>query len=131
MRSSDWSSDVCSSDLSVPVYTSGAADSIDYPLVAQYQVDPAQEKSIRKQFRKADRLPKILIVTDKLLTGFDAPVLYAMYLDKPMRDHVLLQAISRVNRPYEDSEGRQKPSGLIIDFIGMLDRKSTRLNSSH
>src|SRR3546814_2110054 len=37
-----------------------------------------------------------------------------------MRDHVLLQAISRVNRPYEDSEGRQKPSGLIIDFIGML-----------
>src|SRR3546814_1473507 len=43
-----------------------------------------------------------------------------MYLDKPMRDHVLLQAISRVNRPYEDSEGRQKPSGLIIDFIGML-----------
>src|SRR3546814_13168828 len=125
MRISDWSSDVCSSDLeacalykqaldkylppeySVPVYTSGAADSIDYPLVAQYQVDPAQEKSIRKQFRKADRLPKILIVTDKLLAGFDAPVLYAMYLDKPMRDHVLLQAISRVNRPYADSEGRQ------------------------
>src|SRR3546814_1698338 len=42
-------------EYSVPVYTSGAADSIDYPLVAQYQVDPAQEKSIRKQFRKADR----------------------------------------------------------------------------
>ncbi len=107
-------------EYSVPVYTSGSADSIDYPLVAKYQVDAASEKAIRKQFRKADRLPKILIVTDKLLTGFDAPVLYAMYLDKPMRDHVLLQAISRVNRPYEDSEGRQKPSGLIIDFIGML-----------
>lgn len=107
-------------EYSVPVYTSSAADSIDYPLVASYQVDAAQEKTIRKQFRKADRQPKILIVTDKLLTGFDAPVLYAMYLDKPMRDHVLLQAISRVNRPYEDSEGRQKPSGLIIDFIGML-----------
>src|SRR3546814_18110349 len=43
-----------------------------------------------------------------------------MYRDKPRRDHGLLQAISRVNRPYEDSEGRQKPSGLIIDFIGML-----------
>jgi type I restriction enzyme, R subunit len=107
-------------EYSVPVYTSSAADAIDYPLVARYQVDAAQEKSIRKQFRKADRQPKILIVTDKLLTGFDAPVLYAMYLDKPMRDHVLLQAISRVNRPYEDAEGRQKPSGLIIDFIGML-----------
>src|SRR3546814_3054487 len=88
--------------------------------MANVQVDPEQEMAIRKQFRKADMLPKILIVTDKLLTGFDAPVLYAMYLDKPMRDHVLLQAISRVNRPYEDSEGRQKPSGLIIDFIGML-----------
>lgn len=107
-------------EYTVPVYTSSAADTIDYPLVARYQVDAAQEKSVRKQFRKADRQPKILIVTDKLLTGFDAPVLYAMYLDKPMRDHVLLQAISRVNRPYEDNEGRQKPSGLIIDFIGML-----------
>jgi len=105
---------------SVPVYTQSAADAIDYPLVAKHQIDAAQEKRVRKLFRKADQLPKILIVTDKLLTGFDAPVLYAMYLDKPMRDHVLLQAISRVNRPYEDSEGRQKPGGLIVDFIGML-----------
>ena len=107
-------------DWSVPVYTASAADAIDYPLVAQHQIDEAGEKRIRKLFRKPDRQPKILIVTDKLLTGFDAPVLYAMYLDKPMRDHVLLQAISRVNRPYEDVEGRQKPGGLIIDFIGML-----------
>ena len=50
-------------------------------------------------FKKADNDPKILIVTDKLLTGYDAPLLYCMYLDKPMRDHVLLQAIARVNRP--------------------------------
>ncbi|HET7921864.1 MAG TPA: hypothetical protein VFM15_03835, partial [Gammaproteobacteria bacterium] len=107
-------------EYSVPVYTASAADAIDYPLVAKRQIDEAGEKRIRKLFRKADQQPKILIVTDKLLTGFDAPVLYAMYLDKPMRDHVLLQAISRVNRPYEDAEGRQKPSGLIVDFIGML-----------
>lgn len=107
-------------EYSVPVYTSSAADSIDYPLVAKHQIDEAQEKRVRKLFRKPDQLPKLLIVTDKLLTGFDAPVLYAMYLDKPMRDHVLLQAISRVNRPYEDSDGRQKPCGLIVDFIGML-----------
>ena len=60
---------------------------------------------------------KISIVTEKLLTGFDAPILYAMYLDKPMRDHVLLQAIARVNRPYEDDEGRRKQSGLIIDYV--------------
>lgn len=107
-------------EYSVPVYTQSAADTIDYPLVAQHQIDQVQEKRVRKLFRKPDQQPKILIVTDKLLTGFDAPVLYAMYLDKPMRDHVLLQAISRVNRPYEDAEGRQKPCGLIIDFIGML-----------
>ncbi len=107
-------------EYSVPVYTSSAADTIDYPLVARHQIDPVQEKRVRKLFRKPDQQPKILIVTDKLLTGFDAPVLYAMYLDKPMRDHVLLQAISRVNRPYEDSDGRQKPCGLIVDFIGML-----------
>jgi type I restriction enzyme, R subunit len=107
-------------EYSVPVYTQSAADAIDYPLVAKYQIDAVQEKRVRKLFRKADQQPRILIVTDKLLTGFDAPILYAMYLDKPMRDHVLLQAISRVNRPYEDSDGRQKPCGLIVDFIGML-----------
>ena len=107
-------------EYSVPVYTRGAADVIDYPLVARYQVDDVEEKRARKLFRKPDQPPKILIVTDKLLTGYDAPVLYAMYLDKPMRDHVLLQAISRVNRPYEDEKGRQKPCGLIVDFIGML-----------
>lgn len=107
-------------DYSVPVYTASAADAIDYPLVALHQIDKAGEKNVRKLFRKADKQPKILIVTDKLLTGYDAPILYAMYLDKPMRDHVLLQAISRVNRPYEDAAGRQKPGGLIIDFIGML-----------
>jgi type I restriction enzyme R subunit len=107
-------------DYSVPVYTQSAADAIDYPLVAKHQIDPVQEKRVRKLFRKPEQQPKILIVTDKLLTGYDAPILYAMYLDKPMRDHVLLQAISRVNRPYEDADGRQKPSGLIIDFIGML-----------
>ena len=54
--------------------------------------DETKEKEIRKGFRRLVGLPKILIVTEKLLTGFDAPILYAMYLDKPMRDHVLLQA---------------------------------------
>src|SRR5205807_4289926 len=55
-----------------------------------------------------------------LLTGYDAPVLYCMYLDKPMRDHVLLQAVARVNRPYEDDKGVKKPSGLVVDFVGIL-----------
>ncbi|MFY8102161.1 MAG: type I restriction enzyme subunit R domain-containing protein, partial [Allorhizobium sp.] len=53
-------------------------------------------------------------------TGYDAPLLYCLYLDKPMRDHVLLQAIARVNRPYVDKEGVRKQIGLIIDFVGVL-----------
>ncbi|MEO1432916.1 MAG: HsdR family type I site-specific deoxyribonuclease, partial [Cyanobacteria bacterium J06633_8] len=65
-------------------------------------------------------LPKILIVTEKLLTGFDAPILYCMYLDKPMRDHVLLQGIARVNRPYADASGLVKPYGFVLDFIGIF-----------
>lgn len=105
---------------SVPVYTKNSLDVIDRPLVAKYQIDETREKEARKAFAKPGELPKILIVTDKLLTGYDAPVLYCMYLDKPMRDHVLLQAVARVNRPYEDDAGRKKPCGLIIDFIGIL-----------
>ncbi|MBF0616650.1 MAG: HsdR family type I site-specific deoxyribonuclease [Nitrospirae bacterium] len=85
-----------------------------------YYLSDEQEKLIRKDFRKPDTELKILIVTEKLLTGFDAPILYCMYLDKPMRDHVLLQAIARVNRPYEDSAGRAKPSGFIVDFVGLF-----------
>ena len=68
-------------------------------------------------------MPKILIVTEKLLTGFDAPVLYAMYLDKPMRDHTLLQAIARVNRPYEnEAQEMVKPHGFVLDFVGIFDK---------
>jgi type I restriction enzyme R subunit len=89
--------------------------------LAKYHLSDIEEKRIRKAFRKPDELPKILIVTEKLLTGFDAPILYCMYLDKPMRDHVLLQAIARVNRPYEDEEGRKKVSGFVLDFVGIFD----------
>ena len=104
----------------VPVYTPSAADVVDRPLVAQVQLAEAAEKEARKLFLRPDKDPRIFIVTDKLLTGFDAPILYSMYLDKPMRDHVLLQAIARVNRPYEDDAGHAKPCGLIVDFVGVL-----------
>ena len=93
----------------------------DPPHLKKYHLSEEEEKQIRKNFRNPERLPKILIVTNKLLTGFDAPILYCMYLDKPMRDHVLLQTIARVNRPYEDSKGQSKPCGLIIDFVGIFD----------
>ena len=103
-------------DWSEVVYTSNASDPVDRPLVAELQLSEAREQDVRKSFKKPAEQPKILIVTDKLLTGYDAPVLYAMYLDKPMRDHVLLQAIARVNRPYVDAEGVQKRVGLDRRF---------------
>jgi len=90
--------------------------------LARFHLSDDEEQRIRKAFRKPDELPKILIVTEKLLTGFDAPILYCMYLDKPMRDHVLLQAIARVNRPYEDPDGRAKPAGFVLDFVGIFDK---------
>ncbi len=89
--------------------------------LARYHLSEEREQAIRKSFRKPGELPKILIVTEKLLTGYDAPILYCMYLDKPMRDHVLLQAIARVNRPYEDEHGLSKPAGLILDYVGIFE----------
>ncbi len=94
----------------------------DPPELAEYHLSDEKEQAVRKSFRKPDELPNILIVTEKLLTGYDAPILYCMYLDKPMRDHVLLQAIARVNRPYEDGEGRRKPAGFILDFVGIFEK---------
>jgi len=93
----------------------------------RFHYDELHELEVRRAFRRPDQLPKILIVTEKLLTGFDAPVLYCMYLDKPMRDHVLLQAIARVNRPYDDADGREKPAGLIIDFVGIFEKLADAL----
>ena len=102
------------------VYTKNNNDSA---LLKKFHLDPKQERQIRKRFGKRDQNPKILIVTEKLLTGFDAPLLYAMYLDKPMRDHTLLQAIARVNRPYEnEAQGMVKPHGFVLDFVGIFDK---------
>ena len=117
---------------SVPVYSENTDDILERPLVAELQLSEEQEKDVRLTFKKADENPKILIVTDKLLTGYDAPLLYCMYLDKPMRDHVLLQAIARVNRPYVDRDGNSKPIGLVVDFVGVLRelRKALQFDSS-
>ncbi len=95
----------------------------DAPHLKKWHLDPKREKQIRKNFTKAGEWPKILIVTEKLLTGFDAPILYAIYLDKPMRDHTLLQAIARVNRPYENEAAEMvKPHGFVLDFVGIFDK---------
>lgn len=101
------------------VYSKAQHDTKTLPLVAEHQLSGNEEDTLRKEFKKPGRDPKLFIVTDKLLTGFDAPILYCMYLDKPMRDHVLLQSISRVNRPYSFEE-KDKPCGLIVDFVGIM-----------
>ena len=116
----------------VPVYSENTNDVVERPLVAELQLSDEREQDVRLMFKKASEDPKLLIVTDKLLTGFDAPLLYCMYLDKPMRDHVLLQAIARVNRPYVDENGFSKNIGLVVDFVGVLRelRKALQFDSS-
>jgi type I restriction enzyme R subunit len=111
-------------EYSTVVYTSVHNDD---QVLAEFKLSNDDEKRIRRAFIKRDALPKILIVTEKLLTGFDAPVLYCMYLDKPMRDHTLLQAIARVNRPYEDERGIEKQAGLVVDFVGIFEKLESAL----
>jgi type I restriction enzyme R subunit len=82
----------------------------------QYNRSKDDEERLLDRFRDPADSFKILIVTSKLLTGFDAPICQAMYLDKPMKDHNLLQAICRVNRPYPG-----KSHGLIVDYLGIFD----------
>jgi len=107
-------------EYSAVVYTADHNDTAD---LKAHHLDEKTERHIRKDFAKFGKLPKILIVTEKLLTGYDAPILYAMYLDKPMRDHTLLQAIARVNRPYEnEAEEMVKPHGFVLDFVGIFDK---------
>jgi type I restriction enzyme R subunit len=84
---------------------------------APYRRERDAEEKLLDRFRDPADPLKILIVTSKLLTGFDAPILQAMYLDKPLRDHTLLQAICRTNRPY----GEAKTHGLIVDYLGVFD----------
>ena len=84
----------------------------------RYKEFPSDELRIRNivENYKEKNLPKILIVTDMLITGFDAPILQTMYLDKLLKKHRLLQAIARTNRPYGDF----KAFGLIVDYVGIL-----------
>lgn len=90
----------------------------------KYRRNRDEEAKVLDQFRDKDHPLKFVIVTAKLLTGFDAPILQAMYLDKPMKDHNLLQAICRVNRTYDEG----KTNGLIVDYIGIFDNVAKALN---
>lgn len=90
----------------------------------QYRRTKDEEGKLLDNFREKNSPLKLIIVTSKLLTGFDAPILQAMYLDKPMKDHNLLQAICRTNRTY----GQEKSHGLIVDYVGIFDNVAKALN---
>lgn len=94
-----------------------AADKKEHPEYVPYDRSRDEEERLLDRFRDPADPLKLIIVTAKLLTGFDAPILQAMYLDKPLRDHTLLQAICRVNRTYSE----QKTHGLIVDYLGIFD----------
>lgn len=81
-----------------------------------YKLSKDAEEKLLDCFRDPASHLKFLIVTNKLLAGFDAPILQTMYLDKPLKDHNLLQGICRTNRPYKD-----KAFGLIVDYFGVFD----------
>ena len=89
-------------------------------MLKRYGSEEEYNKQVINQFKYGDEL-EILIVVDKLLTGFDAPRNTVLYLTRTLREHTLLQAIARVNRLYDDDEGTQpKDFGYIIDYAGVL-----------
>lgn len=94
------------------VIMTGSAD--EGPRVAEHARNKPRREALAKRFRNADDPFKLVIVRDMWLTGFDAPSLHTMYLDKPMRGHGLMQAIARVNRVFRD-----KPGGLVVDYLGL------------
>jgi type I restriction enzyme R subunit len=90
----------------------------------KYRRSRDEESKVLDAFRDEDHPLKFVIVTSKLLTGFDAPILQVMYLDKPMKDHNLLQAICRTNRTFDEG----KTHGLIVDYIGIFDNVARALD---
>jgi type I restriction enzyme R subunit len=101
-------------EASAIVMSAGQKDPTSY---APHMRDKDAEEKLLDRYRDPADPLKFVIVTSKLLTGFDAPILQVMYLDKPMKDHNLLQAICRVNRTF----GQSKRHGLIVDYIGIFD----------
>jgi len=95
----------------------------EYEFKQKWAVDKSQQEKITDEFNAANAELKFLIVTAKLLTGFDAPILQTMYLDKSLKDHTLLQAICRTNRLFP-----QKTFGRIVDYFGVFDDAAKALS---
>ena len=93
------------------VMTGSASDPTDWQ---QHIRNKPRREALAQRFRDADDPLRVVLVRDMWLTGFDAPSLHTMYVDKPMRGHGLMQAIARVNRVFKD-----KPGGLVVDYLGL------------
>lgn len=109
-----WCNDDDSAGILKIVMTGSASDPVDWQLHIRNK--PRREE-LAKRFKDPQEPFRIVIVRDMWLTGFDAPCLHTMYVDKPMRGHGLMQAIARVNRVFRD-----KPGGLVVDYLGLADQ---------
>lgn len=116
----DWHSPDDDKGLVKIVMTGAASD----PLEWQQHIGAKKRRdTLAKRARKQSDPLKLVIVCDMWLTGFDAPCMNTMYVDKPMRGHGLMQAIARVNRVFQD-----KPGGLIVDYIGIAQNLRSALS---
>jgi len=96
----------------IKVVMTGSAS--DKPLLRPHIYSKQVKKRMEKRFKDPDDPMRLVIVRDMWLTGFDAPCVHTMYIDKPMKGHNLMQAIARVNRVFRDKQG-----GLVVDYIGI------------
>ena len=111
------------------VMTVGSKD--DPPSWLEYALDRAQEAHVKARFTNPDDPLCFLLVTAKLLTGFDAPIEQVQYLDRPLRRHTLFQAITRTNRRYTNTAtGQEKHYGLIVDYIGLGNEVARALKAA-
>jgi type I restriction enzyme R subunit len=116
----EWHSDDDKSGVLKIVMTGAASDP---PKWQQHIGGKARRELLAKRAKKPNDPLKLVIVRDMWLTGFDAPSMHTMYIDKPMRGHGLMQAIARVNRVFRD-----KPAGLIVDYIGIAQNLKSALS---
>ena len=107
----DWRHDDDAKGAIKVVMTGSASDPLDWQ---PHVRNKPRREALAKRFRDSDDPFRIVLVRDMWLTGFDAPSLHTMYVDKPMRGHGLMQAIARVNRVFRD-----KPGGLVVDYLGL------------
>ena len=107
----DWHDDDDATGLIKVVMTGAASDPVDWQ---PHIRNKTRREGLAKRFRDPDDSLRVVLVRDMWLTGFDAPSLHTMYVDKPMRGHGLMQAIARVNRVFKD-----KPGGLVVDYLGL------------